>query len=321
MPFSLGFWANTVAASAWSVVAAPNTAELNWNSIAYVSLTNGNWFAVPQDGTAPTSYWYSTDGVSWTEASMPAVDSTWIFIAGSGKLVAIRDSTGSGGVYYTTNGTTWTSATMPSATYTFNKGIWDGTRFLVVTTDTGSGGLVWDVDGAGTWSAIDVGFGGYDIAYDGTSRYVVTSATSTNIHRTCTSDPTVAGNWSNITLPATDLWRTVAYGNGTWVALIDNSTTYATSTNGTTWTSRTLSKANTNDNDSRMTFARGYFYYSSVPVGTSGTSSIMRSADGITWTEVLAADRFNGAMSWAASSSKIIAVGSAGTTGKFIVGA
>jgi len=47
--------------------------------------------------------------------------------------------------------------------------------------------------------------------------------------------------WTLRTLPARANWRSVTYGNNTFVAVAyDNSTTAASSTDGITWTLRTL---------------------------------------------------------------------------------
>lgn len=310
MPFSLGFWANNLFAG-WRLLDAPDTTKINWNAAAYLPLTNASWFLKSAD-SATATYSYSTDGSSWTSGTLPASSTTWRFIAGSDKLLAVSQNTAA----YSTNGTTWTATnTLPSTGLTLTGGLWDGTRFLVTTTNTTSNGL-WFWTGSGEWDNIDVGNGGYDIAYDGTSRYVVVSATSTATHRTCTSNPTSSGNWSDITFPSSASWPSVTYGNGIWVAIRSGSSSYATSTNGTTWTARTFAATPTGTSQ-KIVFATGKFYY----INGSG-DNLYESEDGINWTGgmVNGLDFIKAA---AISPNKIILVGDttfAAPVGKIMVG-
>lgn len=81
------------------------------------------------------------------------------------------------------------------------------------------------------------------------------------------------------TLPSSQTWRSIAYGNGVFVAIATSTTSAATSTDGITWTARTLPSAAT---WAAVTFGNGVF----VAVGGSGAASTVAatSPDGITWT-------------------------------------
>jgi hypothetical protein len=72
-------------------------------------------------------------------------------------------------------------------------------------------------------------------------------------------------------------WKTIAYGNNTFVAFSYSTTTAASSTDGITWTLRTLP---TTGNWSSTVFGNGIFFANGgwPSVGASST-------DGITWTE------------------------------------
>lgn len=48
-------------------------------------------------------------------------------------------------------------------------------------------------------------------------------------------------NWTKGTLPTTALWNAITFGNGKFVAVVDNSNIFAYSTNGINWTQGTLS--------------------------------------------------------------------------------
>lgn len=315
MPFSLGFWANNTAptVATWAMQNAPNTAVLEWQAVAYKSLANGNWF-MRQGGAASTAnYYYSTDGSSWTTGTLPAASTRWrLLIAGSDRVVALRSLTTTGGAAYTTNGTTWTSANLPSGC-TFYQGIWDGTRFIAVGVRDATQDLYYSTDGS-TWGAIGVKRA-VTIGFDGTSRYILAEDTTASRTQTCTSDPTGAGNWVDLTMPSNAQWVSIVYGNGLWVAFISGSSGYATSPDGTTWTSRSLPSQTTADFSNKAFFANGKFYYVagnndtlySSTTGTSGWTSILTSSLDI-------------AKDWAYSGDKIIGVGQRLTTGQHMVG-
>jgi hypothetical protein len=86
--------------------------------------------------------------------------------------------------------------------------------------------------------------------------------------------------WTSRTSAADNGWTSVAYGNGTFVAVAQSGSgnRVMTSPDGITWTSRTSAA----DNDWwGVTYGNGTF----VAVSTSGTGNrVMTSPDGITWT-------------------------------------
>lgn len=87
--------------------------------------------------------------------------------------------------------------------------------------------------------------------------------------------------WAN-SLPASEQWKDVAYGNGVYVA-VGLDATIATSPDAITWTIRRMSTANPTLNG--VAFANGLFV--AVGMGTSdsiGAGLIMTSTNGIDWT-------------------------------------
>lgn len=319
MPFSLGFWANNTVPTVptWSMVNAPDTAVLDWQAVAYKPLANGSWFLRQNATVSTATYYYSTNGTSWTSGSLPAASTRWrLLIAGSDRVVALRSLTGTGGVAYSTNGTTWTLANFASIPNVFYQGIFDGTRFLAVGIDaSGAAGLFYSTDSSATsWGNINLD-GGYSIGFDGTSRYVILEGSTSAFHKTCTSDPTISANWTSITLPSSEDWTSVVYGNGVWLATKSSGTGYATSTDGTTWTSRTLPSSVTTDLNNKAFFANGKFYYvagnnDTLYSSTTGTGG---------WTSTLTSS-LDIAKDWAYSGDTIIGVGSRPTTGQYIQG-
>lgn len=86
--------------------------------------------------------------------------------------------------------------------------------------------------------------------------------------------------WASIVaLPAAASWSGIAFNptNSLWAAVVGNSTQGATSTDGSTWTSRTTASASYNWNG--MASANGYF----CTVGASSNQA-QTSTDGINWT-------------------------------------
>jgi len=86
--------------------------------------------------------------------------------------------------------------------------------------------------------------------------------------------------WTIRTSAADNIWYSVTYGNGLFVAVAQSGTgnRVMTSPNGTTWTSRTTPA---NNNWFSVTYGNGLF----VAVAWSGTNNrVMTSPDGFEWT-------------------------------------
>ena len=251
---------------------------------AYAPLANAKWFIfhAASNNTATTNYRYTNNAnpsTGWATGTMPS-SARWGQAASSGTRI-VAANTGDNGTVgaYSDNGTTWTSTTIWSTTQQTTRVIHDGTRFLALGTSQTTQNLATSSDGA-TWARILLASTSFrDIAYDGSSTYIAL-ASGSGLSEICTSNPTVAGNWTQITGLTLVGARAIAYGNGVWVAIRDNgSTSYATSTNGTTWTARTFAVAPSSSGDfTKITFHNGYFYYQ------SSATAIYSSPDGITWT-------------------------------------
>lgn len=245
----------------------------------YCDLDNAKWFVTlgtnQSNGSITNTYFYSTDGSSWSSGTFPA-NAEVRAIAGNGFRVVACSTNGGGGTsqaFVSTNGTTWTAYSLPSTSLTGSELLWDGTRFIYGTTDTGGNGLVHSVDGTSWTGLSNGGYSVNSVRVLNQEYYAFAGLTS----RRCTSNPTVASNWENITMPASAQWITGAYGNNIYVALRVNANTYATSTNGTTWTSRTLPFTITTGVSPELIFRNGRFY-----IYQDGT--VYSSTNGIDWT-------------------------------------
>ena len=106
----------------------------------------------------------------------------------------------------------------------------------------------------------------------------VATPTFAAITRNATSAATSTNGitWTLRTMPAIKYWSSVAYGNGVFAAVVVGSTSAASSTDGITWTLRTLPAF---DSWYSVTYGNGVF----AAVASSSTSAAS-STDGITWT-------------------------------------
>ena len=82
--------------------------------------------------------------------------------------------------------------------------------------------------------------------------------------------------WTTRTLPTNTYWKSATFGNNTFVSVATFSTSAATSTDGITWTARTLPASYTWNS---VTFGNNTF----LTVGYESTAAAT-STDGITWT-------------------------------------
>ena len=92
--------------------------------------------------------------------------------------------------------------------------------------------------------------------------------------------PNNVKTWTTKTMPSSANWSRIAYGNGTFVAIISNTTNQcATSTDGSTWTQRTMASSQTWKD---VAFGAGVFVAMAGSGGAVNTAAT--SPDGITWT-------------------------------------
>ncbi len=92
--------------------------------------------------------------------------------------------------------------------------------------------------------------------------------------------------WTNQSLPSSQIWSSVAYGNGTYVAVTGFKIPMATtSPGGITWTSRTLPSS---QNWTSIAYGNGVFVAITSGIFTRDTTApnnvSATSPDGITWT-------------------------------------
>jgi hypothetical protein len=137
----------------------------------------------------------------------------------------------------------------------------DGTTFVAISNEQSgnpTNGLISSTDGT-NWTSSGLPISAYwsDIIFG--DRFLVISGFSpdggVNSNAVAISDN--GSGWSTLgVMPASRLWKSVAYGQRTYVAIAYNSSTAATSPDGMNWTQRTLPGTRL---WSKLTFSNGIF--------------------------------------------------------------
>ncbi len=213
------------------------------------------------------------DGETWT-ARTAAEANPWRSVAYGNDLWVAVASNGTKQAMTSTNGINWTSQT------TGSENNWQSVAYGVVT-ETGNG----------LWVAV---------------------APCCGSGRVMTSPDGIVWTERTDGVEANNNWRSMAYGNGRWVAVastgsLDNQV--MTSTNGETWT------ASTSHAGVWVSVAYGDSLWVAVAAAKSadsGTNLVMTSPDGIIWT-VRAAAEFNEWNSVANGNGLWVSVASSGT--------
>lgn len=293
----------------WSPITPP--AANNWSSVAY---GNGVWVAV---GLGTNQVMRSSDGgVTWTTVTGPQT-ADWSSVAyGNGVWVAVA-RTGTNRVMRSTDGgVTWTAVTVELLAWSsvaYGNGVWVavalGTNELMGSIN---GGQTWSREGgageANLWSSVAYGDGGGGPV---TTVWVAVSSNGTNrLMRSTTGGVTWTAVGSSGGVGALD-WRSVAYGNGVWVAVAHNASQVMRSLDsGQTWSTSSVGV----EASSWRSVAYGGGVW--VAVADGGTNRVMRSTDGgETWTSLgsAAGVEANSWMSVAHGAGTWVAVAMSGT--------
>jgi len=149
--------------------------------------------------------------------------------------------------------------------------------------------------------------------WDGTNFVLVAQTTTTN----GVYESTDGVNWTPHTA-INGTWRDIIYGGGIYLAVQGTSSTYMTSTDRATWTSRTLNIATGNI----VGVGQGYLTYNAgaglFVIGSSTANTYQTSADGIAWDSRTTLDvnpafnDFSTNVRFASNSTTTIAVGKDG---------
>ena len=299
-----GDFSNSAAYSAdgvtWTTRTLPannDSSESNWQDIAF----GNNRFVAIADNDAQVAV--SIDrGVNWIQAQLPA-QADWRKISyGSGTFLAISDSSvaasSNDGINWTLRDlfatnidilatskddvVDWTAGTLTSTGPWYGMGFGSG-KYVIVGGDGVTSLVSYSTNGT-SWTSGTItanGDGPRAVAF-GASTWVAPYSGSNDV---ATSSDGITFTFQSNVLPATRDWRTIAFGNGTFVTIDSSGTnSAATSTNGTAWTSRTMSASVEWTSVAFGTIGgTNYFVAVSGITGNSNTASYSTN-DGATWT-------------------------------------
>lgn len=231
----------------WTMRTGP-TVNTDWQSIVF---GGGVFVGISATG----AYTRSSDGITWTNGSLPVASNWGDITFGNGLFVAIKGVAASQCVATSPDGVTWTMRTTPqpgnqwgAGGITYGNGLFvavsaSGTNRVMTSPD----GINWTIQGVttGIWRSITYG-GGLFVAV-GESGAIMTSPDG------------IA--WTTRTSPVVNGISGVAYGGGLFVAVCQGGANQILISNdGVTWTS----KASTNTSNQWIAVAYGNGFFVSV---------------------------------------------------------
>jgi len=227
---SVAIYSNSSGKS-WYTSSMPS--NYNWSSIAY---GNGVFVAIASNATQTTSISVTVTSSKWTAVRY-----------GNGLTVAISQT---GATQYSiNNGSTWTPGTTLSASYVWNDLAYDDSTTTFVAVGTAASGapvsaytttgLTWQTGGT-----MNLSLGNFQsIAASGLGTYATAGYNTGSIEVSTNSGI----SWTTYSLPSTQNWTSIAYGNGIWI-LVSGGTTASTAAayslvTAQTWVASTLPSA------------------------------------------------------------------------------
>ena len=273
---------------------------INWNILSVSGVSNlssitygdGKFVAVGNGGSGARAM-SSTDGINWTALTVPA--QAWNSVTyGDGKFLAVGNNNDTD-VMYSTDLTNWTLGSA-SEHNSWNSVVYGGDKFVAISRD-GTNRAMWSLTGVNEVKATALTCasnsnldklnteGGAvfmtdgDIASDGT--YAIASYQPTSSAITAATVTELNGDWNLSTAAFEASWRSVAYGNNTYVAV----SSYVSSSNRAMYSPDGINWSTSGGTDAKnwnsVAFGNGIF----VAVANSGTGRAMLSQNnGESWT-------------------------------------
>ena len=185
--------------------------------------------------SSSSNYMYSTDGINWTQGTMPSSQKWGSVCYGNGKYVATTSSLvtsgGSNSAFaYSEDGINWTQGTLPSEQEWYSVCYGNGKFVAIGNTNK----FAYSTDGINWTEGTMPSNGWWSVCY-GNSKFVAIAGGSNSAF--AYSEDGI--NWTQGTLPSEQRWWSVCYGNGKFVA-VSISNVFAYSTDGVNWTEGTL---------------------------------------------------------------------------------
>lgn len=223
--------ATTTNGVTWSITSTL-PAQALWTRVEYV----GNRFMAFATGGQAA---YSTDGLTWFAMTMP-VTAEWRDVAfGGGEWIAVAN----GGTIaaLSTNGVNWTSLTLPEGA-DWNTVVFAKNRFVAsALSDSSVAGAAVAVKtpGVNTWTLGGTLLQGSISMAFGNNRIVAIAGGYGGANEVSISFDDGA-TWTETTLPASQNWQKVTYGNGIFMAVASGYANVAISRDGLSWTQQSI---------------------------------------------------------------------------------
>jgi hypothetical protein len=280
------------------------TMPMTGNSSSNATYHNSVGFMIGNSGVSNTNVYTSLDGITWTTRAAGSGTKYGVVGMASDGSKVLRANNGNS--QFSTDGITWTYCSVPTASYADTAFVENG---YYIFWDDGSGRVTWGTTGTSwttTLPSISNFSGISDMVY-GNGSYVFF------VH---SSGSTTCSIWSTTDLSTTATSSTpnggygIAFGSGLFITgATAYNRNYSTSTNGISWTSRTL-PFGSNDNSKPMFFENTFYIQAS---STSGGLQAGISEDGITWTAVseipVAVENY----AWAGGNKTLLVIPNSGT--------
>ena len=242
----------------------------DWRDMEY---GNGVFITVGMNTMSASISCISTNGTEWKR--ILAKLNTQFVCFGNGKFIMASGKN----VYTSTDGAYWTtySNALPVSVAASGLRKYLNNQFII----TGGNSLCYSTDGENWKQSSRNGItstGSYwlDIAY-GNGMYVMTYNSGNTGTIAYSTD---LENWTEKNIGSFTPYR-IAYGNGKFVIICNNSTTTAYSTDGINWTVKT-GAMDTNINCQTLRYGNNLFITAG---GDFGVSTYYTSSDGISWTK------------------------------------
>jgi hypothetical protein len=252
----------------WSFVTLPSN-EI-WSKVAYgngkfVALANRSEFSYSSSIAA-----ISSDGVSWTQATIPAGNYSSI-VYGSEKFVAI---TSNGKIYYSEDGLSWSSGPEYSMV-SFKYMIHANGKFVIVGGDgMYSSNKVWYSSNGVSWSESTLpNNGSHSAPVYGDGKFLVFYQGMMDGRVQYSTDLL---SWQDVSSPQRTISNSL-YVDGKFIILAPGSSSYYSSTDGITWTASTVPW------DSMAEFRSFSYGNGKFMVVTNSFTTYYHSVDGVSW--------------------------------------
>ena len=274
-----GCWSTDNGAS-WTSATMPGGTG-NWFAIAWGGGLGGKFFAAKQNTNQGA---YSTDGKTWTAATLPASNNWRCAAYGGGNWVILATGSPTNNILTSTDGVNWTARSQnPSGGASFSSVVWSSTQNQFVAIDSGRAaaytsptGVTWTqattVPENKSWNQVAWGTangGLYVSGSPGGGGQLTYSSNGTSWTTTGIGSP-FSNNVINNMAYNTDVNR--------WVTLTPSNLGYY-STNGTSWTSVATSGLGSNP-----WYMSTYGNGTVVCVGFGPTARVATTTDGSAWT-------------------------------------